>query len=157
MNVLDRVFQRLKDPWPVGSIHVSVSPDNPATTIGYGVWQEIGSGRVLVGVDPGDADFRHAKRTAGAKTVTLVANNLPAAIPVTITDPGHTHTQRIVNTTTAGASGSQGANVVNNANGSGSDVSATTGITAQANVGSPNTAVSLVQPSLAVYFWERVG
>ena len=37
--------------YPVGSIYTTTNGTNPATTLGFGTWQSIGSGRVLMGVD----------------------------------------------------------------------------------------------------------
>ena len=56
---------------PIGSIHVTVDPTNPATTLGYGTWSAFGTGRVLVGVDVGDADFDTVEETGGSKTATI--------------------------------------------------------------------------------------
>lgn len=57
-----------RQPFQVGALYVSVSPTNPATTLGYGVWEAFGIGRVLVGVDVGDADFDTVMETGGSKT-----------------------------------------------------------------------------------------
>lgn len=56
---------------PIGSIHITVDPTNPATTLGYGTWSAFGTGRVLVGVDVGDADFDTVEETGGSKTATI--------------------------------------------------------------------------------------
>ncbi len=56
---------------PVGAIHVTVDPTNPATTLGYGTWAAFGTGRVIVGVDVGDADFDTVEETGGSKTATI--------------------------------------------------------------------------------------
>lgn len=56
---------------PVGSIHVTVDPTNPATTLGYGTWAAFGTGRVIVGVDVGDTDFDTVEETGGSKTATV--------------------------------------------------------------------------------------
>ena len=56
---------------PVGSLHVTVDPTNPATTLGYGTWAAFGTGRVIVGVDVGDADFDTVEETGGSKTATV--------------------------------------------------------------------------------------
>ena len=56
---------------PVGSIHVSASPTDPATTLGYGTWAAFGTGRVIVGVDVGDTDFDTVEETGGSKTATI--------------------------------------------------------------------------------------
>ena len=64
--------------WPLGSIHMSVLPANPSTTLGGGVWQAWGSGRVPVGVDSAQTEFDAAEETGGAKTVTLTENQIPS-------------------------------------------------------------------------------
>ena len=56
---------------PVGAIHITVTPTNPATTLGYGTWSAFGTGRVLVGVDVGDTDFDTVEETGGSKTATI--------------------------------------------------------------------------------------
>jgi hypothetical protein len=56
---------------PVGSVHVTIDPVNPATALGYGTWSAFGSGRVLIGVDPADSDFNPVEKTGGSKTATL--------------------------------------------------------------------------------------
>lgn len=58
------------DAFPVGSVFISVVSTNPATLLGYGTWSAFGAGRVLVGLDSGDADFDSVEETGGAKTVT---------------------------------------------------------------------------------------
>jgi len=67
--------------WPIGSIFLSVVATNPATLLGVGTWVPFGAGRMLVGLDAGDADFDTVEETGGAKTVTLTAAQIP----------GHTH------------------------------------------------------------------
>lgn len=55
--------------WPIGSIFVSVVSTNPATLLGFGTWVAFGTGRVLVGIDSGDADFDTVEETGGSKTI----------------------------------------------------------------------------------------
>lgn len=55
--------------WPVGSVYVSTVATNPASTLGFGTWEAFAAGRVLVGVDAGDADFDTVLETGGSKTV----------------------------------------------------------------------------------------
>lgn len=82
------------DPFPVGSVFISVVSTNPATLLGYGTWSAIGAGRVLVGLDSGDTDFDVVEETGGAKTHTLTAAEMPA----------HTHVDQRFPTTTGGSS-----------------------------------------------------
>ena len=58
--------------WPVGSIYIGVGDTSPATLFG-GTWAVFGAGKVLVGIDSGDADFDTVEETRGAKTVTLTS------------------------------------------------------------------------------------
>ncbi len=50
--------------WPIGSIYQSVNDTNPGTLFG-GTWAAFGSGKVLIGVDTGDANFNAVEKTGG--------------------------------------------------------------------------------------------
>lgn len=66
--------------------------------------------------------------TGGSDSITSVLNHTHT---VNVTDPGHTHVERIVNSGTAGTVGVQGASAASNASASNSPTaSGTTGITA---------------------------
>jgi hypothetical protein len=69
-TILDKVY-------PVGCIYTSIVATNPATVFGFGTWVSFGSGKMLVGVDTGDADFNAAEKTGGAKTHTLGITEMP--------------------------------------------------------------------------------
>lgn len=56
---------------PVGSVYISVTDTDPASTLGYGTWVQFAQGRVLVGVDPTDPDFDVVLKTGGSKTAIL--------------------------------------------------------------------------------------
>jgi hypothetical protein len=132
---------------PVGGIHLSVSDVDPAIGFGYGVWERMAAGRFLIGADDvtfeggdtgGSADITPAG-TVSAPTFTGVA--ITAVINhthgVSVTDPGHNHTQnshnhtqnsfapRILNSGTAGTVGVQGASAASNANASNAATTAT--------------------------------
>lgn len=91
--------------YPVGSLYFNASVDtNPATLLGFGTWTAFGAGRVMVGLDGGDADFNTLEKTGGAKTHTLSAAEMPVhahSFSATsgaggghghsITDPTHGH------------------------------------------------------------------
>ena len=140
--------------FPVGSVFISVVSTNPATLLGYGTWSAFATGRMLIGINAGDADFDTAEETGGAKTHTLAVANLPSHTH-TVTDPGHTHlTQRYPTATGA----SSGFTIDTSMSGTLADntlptKSATTGITL-ANTGS-GTAVNHMPPYIAVYMWKR--
>lgn len=57
----------IHEAFPIGSIYISVSSTNPATTLGYGTWTAFATGRVLVGLDLSDPDFDTVEKTGGSK------------------------------------------------------------------------------------------
>jgi hypothetical protein len=78
--------------WPVGSVFISVVATNPADLIGFGTWQAIGAGRVLVGVDASDSDFNTVEETGGAKTVAAAGTvAAPTISGSTANESAHTH------------------------------------------------------------------
>jgi hypothetical protein len=108
--------------FPVGSVFISVVSTNPATLLGYGTWSSFGAGKVMVGLDSGDADFDTAEEVGGAKTKVISAHSGTAVAAhashthtysqvvnhthtISVTDPGHTHAQRYHATATGAASG----------------------------------------------------
>ena len=82
--------------FPVGSVFIAVVSTDPATLLGYGTWAAFGAGRVLVGFNAADSDFDAAKKTGGAKTHTLTANEMPSHTHV---QDAHTHVQNSHNHT----------------------------------------------------------
>jgi hypothetical protein len=72
--------------YPVGTIYTNIAVStNPATLLGFGTWVAI-TGRVVVGLDSGDAAFDTVGETGGSKDAIVVSHTHG------ITDPGHTHT-----------------------------------------------------------------
>lgn len=63
--------------YPVGSIKISTSSANPSTYIG-GTWVAWGKGRVPVGIDTADNDFKTIEKTGGSKTHTLTVEEMPS-------------------------------------------------------------------------------
>jgi hypothetical protein len=55
--------------FPVGSVFIAVVSTDPSTLLGYGTWSAFGAGRVLIGLDGGDANFDTVEETGGSKTV----------------------------------------------------------------------------------------
>jgi hypothetical protein len=138
--------------FPVGSVFLSVVSTSPATLLGYGTWSQIAGGRVLIGQTESDADFDTAEETGGSKTSSAVVNHTHA---ITITDPGHTHTQTTSATDGAStrADSSSGGTTYNNV---ANINSATTGITASsANPAGGVSSFSLMNPYFVVYVWKR--
>jgi hypothetical protein len=121
--------------WPVGSVFISVLSTNPATLLGFGTWAAFAAGRVLVGLDAGQAEFDTLLETGGAKTHTLTTNEMPA----------HTHTQSVNSATNGGSSGYT------------PDTSTNTSTTSGYSTGSTGggVAFSVMNPYVVVSFWER--
>lgn len=142
--------------FPVGSVFLSVVSTNPATLIGYGTWEQIASGQMLVGQNSGDSDFDVAEETGGSKTKTISAGNLPQ-LSVTVTDPGHNHVLTELRDATTGPATTNIALTADASSQLGTKVTGTrtTGITATANTGGANTALNVVNPYFVVYVWKR--
>ena len=66
---------------PVGSIYISVSSTNPATSFGFGTWEAFGEGQVLVGLDSTDTEFDTAEETGGEKGVASTTTGTTNLMP----------------------------------------------------------------------------
>lgn len=69
--------------WPVGSVYIAVVSTNPATLLGFGTWVAFATGRTIVGIDTGQAEFDTVEETGGTKNHTLTKAQMPT----------HTHIQ----------------------------------------------------------------
>ena len=78
--------------YPVGSIYMSVKSTNPSTLFG-GTWVAWGKGRVPVGIDTSDSDFKTVEKTGGEKTQNLRA--LIGATNSTISRIGYAAAEKI--------------------------------------------------------------
>lgn len=62
--------------YPVGSIYINAGVStNPGTLLGFGTWTAFGAGRVMVGLDAGDALFDTLEETGGSKDAVLAQHN----------------------------------------------------------------------------------
>jgi hypothetical protein len=137
--------------YPVGSIYINAtSSSNPNTLLGFGTWTAFGAGRVMVGLDAGNAAFDTAEETGGSADAITVSHTHTATS--TVTDPGHTH---------AAAGGTEQADIGGLDKTVGSNEaassSASTGIsvaTTVASTGSSGTNANL-QPYIVVRMWKR--
>lgn len=126
--------------FPIGAVFISVVATNPATLLGYGTWSAFGAGRVLVGLDAGDADFDTAEKTGGAKTVTstgTVSQPTFTGKPVAAASTAATPDLVTANVTSTGVS----------------PVTTATGTVSQPTY--TGNATSVVQPYIVVYMWKR--
>lgn len=140
--------------YPVGSVYTNAtSSTNPGTLLGFGTWTAFGAGKVMVGLDSGDATFSTVGNTGGSKDAITVSHTHTA----TVTDPGHFHNQ---STTfyNAGINGSpiSTSNASNSTSGSNAVTStATTSISvSNSTTGSSGTNANLM-PYVVVYCWKR--
>lgn len=157
--------------YPVGTVYTNAAnAANPSTFFGFGTWVEIGSGKVLVGQDTGDALFDTLGETGGSKDAVVVAHThvgstaSAGAHVHSITDPGHSHTYSntivggSVYTDHSGNDTQQGYNYPQTSN-------STTGISIQSNgahthtvtvdsTGSSGTNAN-IQPYIVVKMWTR--
>jgi hypothetical protein len=117
--------------YPVGSIYISVTNTNPGTIFG-GTWATFGNGRVLVGNDTSQLEFDTVKETGGAKTNSTVIT--------------HTHDTTHMVGTTDGTYGTFD---------SSSTTPGTSKVLTSAAPAGALTSMSIVQPYIVVYFWER--
>ena len=158
--------------YPVGSIYTSVVATNPNTFFG-GTWAAFGTGQVLVGIDTGDTDFDVVKEAGGFKTRTPDVHAGTAVEDHTFTQPNahavHLHPYGTIavqaHSTTSNARGASSGTIVTTAthtvsgstgNNASTQSHAGGGVNAHA-VTQPSThaAMSIVQPYIVVYFWER--
>ena len=138
--------------YPVGSIYTNANVStNPNTLLGFGTWEAFGTGRVLVGVDTGNALFDTVRETGGSADAIVVSHTHTATS--TVTDPGHLHTYQQETTPIGGGSGTDLRRFDSTQNTS----TATTGITVattNASTGSSGTNANY-QPYITVYMWRR--
>jgi hypothetical protein len=144
--------------YPVGSIYINAAvATNPATLLGFGTWSAFGAGRVMVGLDAGNAAFDTAQETGGSADAIIPSHNHTATS--TVTDPGHNH--NLTNGTNVLRSGAPR----NKADGSSADLNVvtlsidtnTTGITVGTTVATAGVSVTNanLQPYIVVYMWRR--
>jgi len=142
------VTAALSAAYPVGSIYINAtSASNPSTLLGFGTWTAFGAGRVMVGLDAGDALFDTAEETGGSKDAVVVSHTHTA----TVTDPGHAHSyNQPVQSNAANPPGSSGSQASATTTGT-----ATTGISVtNSTTGSSGTNAN-IQPYITVRMWKR--
>ena len=146
--------------YPVGTVYTNAtSSTNPATLLGFGTWVAFGAGKVMVGLDSGDATFSTVGNTGGSKDAIVVSHTHTATS--TVTDPTHRHNVGSQDST-ADPGGDPGKQEFVRDSGSGTGPTtytnyASTGIsvsTSLSTTGSSATNANL-PPYVVVYLWKR--
>ena len=149
--------------FPIGSIRMTTSATDQSTFMG-GTWELWGSGRVPVGVDTTDTDFKTANKTGGAKAVALTTTQLPAhshaLSGLTISEAGaHTHVASAGSYKVGSGSGSSYKYLTNGGTTDGqlTDEAGAHTHTLSGSVGSTGSGNthSNLQPYITCYFWRR--
>ncbi len=135
--------------YPVGSIYINAAVStNPATLLGFGTWSAFGAGRVMVGLDSGNAAFDTAQETGGSADAIVVSHSH------SITDPGHNHTVEIpISNTGNNQSSFNYSSTIQSGRFTPTTSTETTGISVN-SAGSSATNANL-QPYIVVYMWRR--
>lgn len=143
LNEIDKALgATLSNVYPVGCVYTTTVSTNPATLFGIGTWVAFGSGRVLVGLDAGQAEFDAVEKTGGAKTHTLTTAEMPS----------HTHVQDAHSHSVATTTGA-GLGLL--ADGATSGAATTGDATATNQNTGGGGAHNNLQPYIVVYFWKR--
>lgn len=154
--------------WPVDAVYISFSSANPGTIFG-GVWTAIGTGRMLVGVDPSEPLWDAVGETGGSKTHTITTAELPAhghpidhnhAATTTAVDGAHNHAtprRAVAGGTVGHAIGGGAAEADGSTNNDGGhdhavDIPPYVGSSGSTGGGA---AGNFLPPYIAVYMWRR--
>lgn len=143
--------------YPIGCVFTSVVSTNPATLLAGmsgTTWVSFGSGRTLVGLDSGDADFNSVEETGGAKTNTNTSGSTTLSLNQI---PSHNH-----------SNGSFQYLLKSDSNHTLKDSDSTSGEPNLVSQGAIQSAgggqghthsnnIDIVQPYIVVYFWKRTG
>ena len=139
--------------YPVGSIYSNVTVStNPGTLLGFGTWTAFGAGRVMVGLDSGNALFDTVGETGGSADAITVSHTHTATS--TVTDPGHAHTIKVGESFAVGNAVQYTQNITGNASVINSNTTGITVATTNASTGSSGTNANY-QPYITVYMWKR--
>jgi hypothetical protein len=123
--------------YPIGSIKITVTADNPSATIG-GTWERWGNGKFPVAVDESNESFASAELTGGEYEHTLTVDELPE----------HSH---IVTVPISG----EAYETKNNGNSSYS-VAVSGSIDLQTDSIGGGLAHNNIPPYITCYFWKRI-
>ena len=150
------MLDTMKKIYPVGSIYISTVSTNPATLFGFGTWEAMPAGRVLLAQGKSDwGTTYNAGSTGGEATHQLTVGELPSHNHTASTNITGEHTHGYING--AQASGTKGdwdsdgaRNTVQTTSAGNHNHTVTI-----SNTGN-NNAHNNIQPYLTVYMWKRV-
>lgn len=164
--VKNNISETLKKVYPVGSIYMSTVSTNPATLFGFGTWEAMPAGRVLLAQGKSSwGTTYNAGSTGGEATHTLTVGELP--------EHNHSASTNTVNLTgtfisKANERNSSGVfsnwasnkctNSTGNSNGTGTEyyINVTHNHAITINNTGSDQAHNNIQPYLAVYMWKRL-
>ena len=157
--------------FPVGTIHTTIDPTNPSTSLGFGTWARYAEGRCLVGLDSSDPDFDTVEEVGGRKDAVVAQHSHTGA---TSAEGNHTHfsfSTAELDKTSPVTAAEQPARYNNRPNTSfydyqinGDSTPATVGLTSQDGLHTHTVSVSEagqdptgenLPPYVVVYFWVR--
>ena len=173
--IKNEILESSKKDNPVGHIRFETTNTNPSTYLGFGTWVLWGSGRVPVGVNTSDDDFKTVEKTGGSKTAnishthTIASHNhggKTGSTTLTVNQiPSHTHSLKTISGTAGGTYwtlATQGyTSVATNADnctatGGGQGHTHTISDSGQQTTSSAgSTSLSLLQPYITCYMWKR--
>ena len=151
------MLDTMKKIYPVGSIYISTVSTNPATLFGFGTWEAMPAGRVLLAQGKSDwGTTYNAGSTGGEATHQLTVGELPSHnhTASTNTTGAHTHTF----TVTGDESGNDSNKPTVGYNNAGTYTTSSGGNhshTVTINNTGSNQAHNNLQPYIAVYIWKR--
>lgn len=156
--VKNNISETLKKVYPVGSIYMSTVSTNPATLFGFGTWEAMPAGRVLLAQGTASWGTYNAGSTGGEATHTLTVGEMPSHNHSAWTDAQGNH-NHLVNSKFDRTSNR---NISSKESGGANTGSAYTSYNGNHshNIGIGNTGSSQahnnMMPYLAIYIWKRV-
>lgn len=131
--------------YPVGSIYMSANSTNPKNLFG-GTWVAWGTGRVPIGVNASDSDFRSVEKTGGSKTVNIAHNHVESV-------GADANTMYLTAGANGGVYGSTINSSANRMTWKGTPATGATRLNKTSTAGS--STQSIVQPYITCYMWKR--
>ena len=157
--VKNNISETLKKVYPVGSIYMSTVSTNPATLFGFGTWEAMPAGRVLLA--QGTASWGttyNAGSTGGEATHQLTVGEMPSHSHSAWTDAQGNH-NHLVNSKFDRTANNNISSKDSGGRDSGSAYTSYNGNHSH-NIGIGNTGSSQahnnMMPYLAIYIWKRV-